>query len=74
MLGFFSAWGGSIGGLENGNVEFDMTALFGITPASRILEVTQTGTPETVWQMDVTGGFAYRAYRIPSLYPGVVWQ
>jgi hypothetical protein len=72
--GFFSPWGGSIGVLDNGDVEFDMTAPFGGTPTSRILEVSQTGTPEIVWQMDVNGGFAYRAYRIPSLYPDVVWH
>jgi len=30
-------------------------------------------TPVTVWQMDIAGQWAYRAYRIPSLYPGVQW-
>ena len=41
---------------------------------SRVLEVTQTETPQTVWQMDIQKGHAYRAYRIPSLYPGVSWK
>jgi hypothetical protein len=26
-----------------------------------------------VWQMNITGQLAYRGFRIPSLYPGVVW-
>lgn len=74
LPGYFSPWGGSIGLLENGDVEFDMTSPNGFAPSSRILEVTQTNTPEVVWQMDISGGNAYRAYRIPSLYPDVVWH
>jgi arylsulfate sulfotransferase len=72
--GFFSSWGGSIGILDNGDVEFDMSAPFGITAHSRVLEVTQTDTPQVVWQLDITEGNAYRAYRLPSLYPGVIWE
>jgi len=30
-------------------------------------------SPQTVWQMQVTTGGTYRSYRIPSLYPGVIW-
>jgi hypothetical protein len=70
----YTIWGGSIVTLDNGDVEFDVTAPFGQTPASRVFEVTQTNNPEVVWQLDITGGDAYRAYRIPSLYPGVVWH
>lgn len=73
LPGFFSFWGGSIVTLSNGNVEFDMTAPFK-TPGSQIMEVTQTDSPQTVWQMTITGENAYRGYRIPSLYPGVTWQ
>ena len=72
LTGLFAPWGGSVDILQNGDVEFDLTSAFG--PSSRILEVTQTATPQTVWQLDITGGNAYRGYRIPSLYPGVVWQ
>jgi arylsulfate sulfotransferase len=71
--GVFSSWGGSIGVVENGNVEFDMSAPFGFVPRSRITEVTQDATAAVVWQMDINGANAYRAYRIPSLYPGVTW-
>jgi len=59
--------------LENGNVEFDMSAPFGFVPRSRITEVTPDATAAVVWQMDINGANAYRAYRIPSLYPGVTW-
>jgi len=59
--------------VENGNVEFDMSAPFGFVPRSRITEVTQDATAAVVWQMDINGANAYRAYRIPSLYPGVTW-
>jgi arylsulfate sulfotransferase len=77
--GYFSQWGGSINQLGNGNVEFDMNAPV-IPPstgvASEVQEVTQGATPQVVWKMDITPvtSTAYRAYRVPSLYPGVVWQ
>ena len=69
----FSPWGGAIEQLSNGHVEFDMTAPFS-NSASRVEEVTQTDNPQLVWQMDITGQNAYRAYRMPSLYPGVTWK
>jgi len=72
--GPYSFWGGSINQLPNGNVQFDMSAPFPATKGSRLLELTQTETPQAVWQMDIQGGHAYRAYRIPSLYPGVSWK
>lgn len=78
LPGYFSNWGGSINQLGNGNVEFDMNAPV-IPPsanvASEAQEVTQDGTPQVVWKMDITPATstAYRAYRVPSLYPGVVW-
>lgn len=59
--------------LPNGNVEYDV-AFSGTTPnVSYIQEVTQTDSPEVVWQMTITGQLAYRGFRIPSLYPGVTW-
>jgi arylsulfate sulfotransferase len=78
--GLFSLWGGSINELANGNVEFDANAPVGPpdpnAPASVIQEVTQTSTPQVVWQMVITPNTAnaYRAYRYPSLYNGVTWQ
>ena len=76
--GYFGIWGGSINQLINGNIEFDINA-FTVPPApnivSEIQEVTQTSSPAIIWKMDIPAPtFAYRAYRIPSLYPGVTWQ
>lgn len=74
----YSNWGGSINQLANGNVEFDSNALV-IPPApgvvSEVQEVTETSPPHLIWKMDITApSTAYRAYRVPSLYPGVTWQ
>jgi arylsulfate sulfotransferase len=77
--GYYGVWGGSINQLTNGNVEFDANS-FDTPPipnlASQAQEVTQTSTPQIVWEMDVAPitQNAYRAYRVPSLYPGVTWQ
>ena len=75
----YSLWGGSINQLNNGNVEFDINAAappLSLNLASQVEEVTQTSTPQVVWQLDVypVALNAYRAYRVPSLYPGVAWQ
>jgi hypothetical protein len=77
-LQYFGVWGGSINQLANGNVEFDLNAP-AIAPApnvgSQVQEVTQTPNPQVIWQMDMSApSFAYRAYRVPSLYNGVTWQ
>ena len=41
---------------------------------SQVLEITNVQpNPQFVWQMQVSPGYAYRSYRIPSLYPGVQW-
>jgi arylsulfate sulfotransferase len=78
-LPLFGVWGGSINQLSNGNVEFDLNdPLVPPSPgvASLVEEVTQTANPQVVWQMNITPvtANAYRAYRVPSLYPGVTWQ
>lgn len=74
LPGFYSFWGGTIDQLTNGNVEFEMSEPFPLpTLASRAMEVTQTSSPQMVWQMDISNGSSYRTYRIPSLYPNVTW-
>jgi hypothetical protein len=74
LPGVFSYWGGAINQLSNGNVEFEMSAPFPPPMlGSRVMEVTETSTPQVIWQMDLLGGSSYRTYRIPSLYPGVSW-
>ena len=77
--GLYSLWGGSMNQLPNGNVEFDAnspTGPSGLITGSIVQEVTQTSTPQVVWQMEVgpTTTNAYRAYRFPSLYNGITWQ
>jgi arylsulfate sulfotransferase len=70
----YSFFGGSARLLANGNIEFDEcapTAPPDVTAA--IYEVTKTTPPQTVWQMHVTGQYAYRGIRIPSMYPGIQW-
>jgi arylsulfate sulfotransferase len=74
----YSFFGGSSRLLQNGNVEFDecgltVTGTNTLASKSAILEVTRATPPQTVWQMQITGQYAYRSYRIPSLYPGVQW-
>jgi len=71
--GVYSYWGGSIFQLENQDVEFDMCDPFNAS-SSRVMEIAPGESQQVVWQLDIKGGNAYRAYRIPSLYPGVSWQ
>jgi arylsulfate sulfotransferase len=70
----FSFFGGSARQLKNGNIEFDESAA---TPPpmnnAAVFEVTQTNPPQVVWSMNISGQYAYRVIRIPSLYPGVQW-
>ena len=71
----FSFFGGSINQLQNNNVEFDLNAPAGGAFGAQVQEVTQTANPQMVWTMTVNfPEYAYRAYRIPSLYPGVSWK
>jgi arylsulfate sulfotransferase len=65
----YAVWGGNAESLANGNVEFD---LCGVGSNSFVYEVTQEQNPQTVWSMKSTPNL-YRAFRIPSLYPGVQW-
>ena len=64
---------GSIIEFPNGNMEIDI-AFYSYAPQiSQVLEVTRQESPQVLWQMDIDTQLAYRAYRIPSLYPGVQW-
>jgi arylsulfate sulfotransferase len=72
IVGQFAQFGGDTRAMGNGNLEFDMCATSGATPHSTVMEVVPGSVPEVVWQLDVDQ-FAYRAFRIPSLYPGVQW-
>ncbi|MGH9681883.1 MAG: aryl-sulfate sulfotransferase, partial [Candidatus Acidiferrales bacterium] len=68
----FSAWGGQAQKLANGNIEGDFTAG---APGffSDILEFIPGEPPQMVWRLRTTSEYAYRGFRLPSLYPGVQW-
>jgi arylsulfate sulfotransferase len=64
--------------LTNNNLEFDICGLTtlntqSLNNQSDILEVTQTSPSQIAWRMQLSGNYAYRSFRIPSLYPGVQW-
>ena len=67
----YSFFGGNSEILANGNVEYDLCGLVG--DSSQIFEVTNQSTPQTVWNLKLTSDYAYRGFRLPSLYPGVQW-
>ena len=69
----FSFFGGYSQLLANGNIEFDECATAALPPTADIFEVVEEPSPRTVWHMNISGKFAYRAFRLPSLYPGVQW-
>ena len=70
----YSFFGGNAEVLKNGNVEYNECAAAPLpVNSAKIVEVTQASPSQTVWQMQITGQFAYRGFRMPSLYPGVQW-
>lgn len=69
----FSFYGGNAEVLANGDLEYDLSA-GGPGNSAVVLEVTQQQNPrQVVWQMTIPTISAYRAFRLPSLYPGVQW-
>lgn len=72
-LPVFSDFGGYFQPLANGDVEFDEAQPTTATQTSDVYEVTKTSSPQVVWRMTITDQNAYRAFRVPSLYPGVQW-
>lgn len=69
----YAFFGGNAEILPNGDEEYDACGLGGGPPHSEVVEVTTHGTPQTVWNAQLSSNYAYRAYRLPSLYPGVQW-
>lgn len=67
----YNVFGGNAEMLANGNIEYDLCGLAGLE--SKVFEVTNAANPQTVWQMTLQSNDFYRAYRLPSLYPGVQW-
>ena len=69
--GQYNPWGGNAEVLANGDIEYDIASYY--TSDSLVSEVTNQPTPQTVWSLLMTDNNMYRAYRLPSLYPGVQW-
>lgn len=85
----YSFWGGNVVPLLNGDIEICASEPVPIGPSStakslkkrvdadtpsHVVELTSgPSSPQIVWQLTVTTGGAYRSYRLPSLYPGVIW-
>ena len=68
----YSFFGGNTRPLDNGNIEYDLAGY--LTGGTAVYEVTQQSSPQTIWSMSAPApALAYRAYRVPSLYPGVQW-
>jgi arylsulfate sulfotransferase len=70
-LPYFSSYGGNVEQLGNLDLEFD--AAQSSASGATIQEITNSANPQVVWQFQVIDQFAYRGYRLPSLYPGVQW-
>ncbi len=73
----FAAFGGSSRLLANNDLEYDLCGLAApgtqsLNNQSDILEVAQP-SGSIAWRMQLSGNYAYRSFRIPSLYPGVQW-
>ena len=72
---FYSYFGGQADLLPNGDIEADFCA----AKEGAIVQEYQPGagivetSPPIVWQAITPGYDAYRALRLPSLYPGVQW-
>ncbi len=69
----YAAFLGSMQVLKNDDVTFDIGPYTLNPHSARFVEVTQEANPQVVWQLDVADEWAYRAERLPSLYPGVQW-
>ncbi len=67
----YSSFGGNALMLGNGDVEYNLCGL--TSESSQVFEVTNEPSPQTVWNLKLSGNYAYRAFRLPSLYPGVQW-
>ncbi len=69
----YSVFGGNAEVLANGDLEFDMCDISQAPDLATVYEMIPSPQREPVWQMNIQGNWAYRAFRIPSMYPGVQW-
>jgi hypothetical protein len=66
---YYSSFAGNTRVQPNSNIEYNLA---GVGTGAYVLEKTPTETPQTVWKMSISTN-TYRAFRMPSLYPGVQW-
>lgn len=67
----YNYFGGQADPLANGDIEADFCAAVN---GAQVLELDPTQpTPQVVWKAFTPGYDQYRAFRMPSLYPGVQW-
>jgi arylsulfate sulfotransferase len=69
----YSSWGGNAEVLRNGNLEYDVASVPPSYNSSDVYEVTPGDSTQAIWHLTINGQNAYRAFRVPSLYPGVQW-
>lgn len=65
----YSFYGGNVDPLANGDYEVDFCA----PVAGALVQELNPATQTVVWQATTPGANQYRAFRLPSLYPGVQW-
>jgi hypothetical protein len=65
----YSFYGGNVDSLANGDYEVDFCSA---SPGALVQELN-SNTQQIVWQATTPGTDQYRAFRLPSLYPGVQW-
>ncbi len=71
--GIYSFWGGVLEQLPNSDIYMDETTPSDNPKGARVLELTNTATPQVLWELNITGQNSYRTLHLPSLYPGVQW-
>jgi hypothetical protein len=64
-------FGGDAEVLADGDLEFDERAVSTFAVQAVVSELTNQPAPQTAWQTTIPGEYAYRAFRIPSLYPAL---
>jgi hypothetical protein len=68
----FSYFAGQTDLLQNGDLESDYGAAKGGAVVQEFHQTSPTSA-QVVWQLHTPGYDAFRAFRLPSLYPGVQW-
>lgn len=72
LPGEYSFFAGNAQELANGNIEADFAA--GAPGGfSDHFEIVPGGASQVVWHLRTSAQYAYRGFRLPSLYPGVQW-